>query len=162
MGLFREMRRIQQLLPQEATEEILRRGQSGVLAVSGDDDYPYAVPLSYAYDSGAIYLHCATSGHKLDGINRNSKVSFCVIDKDDIIPETFTTSFRSAIVFGKARIVTDDAAKRDALELLVRKYSAGFEDEGDTEIRKTWNAVCVVEITVEHMTGKEAIELVQQ
>ncbi len=141
---------------------MLHRGQSGVLAVSGDDEYPYAVPLSYVYDAGTIYIHCATTGHKLDGINRNSRVSFCVIDKDDIIPEKFTTSFRSAIVFGRARILTDDAAKRKALDLLVRKYSAGFEEEGDAEIRKTWKAVCVVEIAVEHMTGKEAMELVQQ
>ncbi len=162
MALFREMRRRQQLLPKEATEEILYRGQSGVLAVSGDDEYPYAVPLSYVYDSGKMYFHSAINGHKLDGINRNSKVSFCVIDKDDIIPEKFTTSFRSAIVFGKARILTDDAARRNALELLVRKYSAGFEEEGDEEIRTSWNAVCVVEIAVEHMTGKEAIELVHQ
>jgi len=162
MALFREMRRRKQLLPKEATEEILQRGQSGVLAVSGDDDYPYAVPLSYVYDSGKIYFHCATNGHKLDGIKRNSKVSFCVIDKDQIVPGKFTTYFRSAIVFGKARILTDDAAKRNALELIVRKYSAGYEEDGDEEIRKTWNAVCVVEIAVCHMTGKEAIELVQQ
>jgi len=162
MGLFREMRRKKQLLPNQVTEEILLSGRSGVMAVSGDDDYPYAVPLSYVYDSGNIYVHCATTGHKLDGIKRNRKVSFCVIDKDDIIPEKFTTSYRSAIVFGKARILTDDAAKQNALELLVHKYSAGFEEEGDTEIRKTWHAVCVVEITVEHMTGKEASELVQQ
>ncbi len=141
---------------------MLHRGQSGVLAVSGDDEYPYAVPLSYVYDAGTIYIHCATTGHKLDGINRNSRVSFCVIDKDDIIPEKFTTSFRSAIVFGRARILTDDAAKRKALDLLVRKYSAGFEKEGNAEIRTSWKTVCVVEITVEHMTGKEAMELVQQ
>ncbi|MBT8507007.1 5-nitroimidazole antibiotic resistance protein [Methanomicrobiaceae archaeon CYW5] len=161
MASFRDMRRIQQSLPKEATEDIFCRGQSGVLAVSGDDDYPYAVPLNYAYDSGSIYFHCATSGHKLDAISRNSKVSFCVIDKDEIIPENFTTYFRSAIAFGQARILTDDAMKRDALELLVRKYSGDYEEEGAGEIRRTWNRVCVVQITIEHMTGKEAIELVR-
>ncbi len=159
MGLFREMRRKKQLLPIEETEDILKNGQSGVLAVSGDDEYPYAVPISYVYDSGKIYVHCATSGHKLDGIARNNKVSFCVIGTDHIVPEEFTTYYRSAIAFGKARILAGDAEKRTALKRIVRKYSPGYEDEGDEEIQRTLDRVCMVEITIEHMTGKEAIEL---
>ena len=147
------------MLPREETEEILHNGSSGVLAVSGDDDYPYAVPLSYVYDSGKIYFHCATRGHKLDGIAGNSKVSFCVIDTDHVVPEEFTTYYRSAIVFGKARILSDDAEKRTALERIVRRYSPDYTDEGDEEIRRTWDRVCMVEIIIEHMTGKAAIEL---
>ena len=103
--MFREMRRNKQQLSCEECEEILRKSTAGVLAVSGDDGYPYAVPLSYVYCDNKIYFHSAKSGHKIDGIKNNSKVSFCVIAKDEIIPEKFTTYFRSVIVFGKARIL---------------------------------------------------------
>ena len=48
--MFREMRQKRQLLSKEDTQKVLYQGTSGVLAVSGDDDYPYAVPLSYVYD----------------------------------------------------------------------------------------------------------------
>lgn len=41
---FRPMRRIRQLLNDEEAKKILANGTHGVLAVSGDDDYPYAVP----------------------------------------------------------------------------------------------------------------------
>jgi uncharacterized protein len=158
--MLRDMRRQKQLLSKEATEEILDRGLSGVLAVSGDDGYPYAVPLSYVYHDNKIYFHSANTGHKLDGIQRNPKVSFCVIDKDQIVPEKRTTYFRSAIVFGQAGVVTDDATKHHALELLVQKYSADYQADGAAEISQQWKAVTVVEILVEHMTGKEAKELV--
>ena len=158
--MFRDVRRKKQELSKEATEEILQRGLSGVLAVSGDDGYPYAVPISYVYDAGTIYFHSANSGHKLDGIQRNSKVSFCVIDQDQVVPEKLTTFFRSAIVFGSAHIVTDDTAKRQALELLVTKYAANHAEAGATAISKEWKAVTVVQIVVEHMSGKAAIELV--
>ena len=77
--MFREMRRKKQALSQEACSVVLEKGTSGVLAVSGDNDYPYAVPLSYVYDGEKIYFHCAKSGHKLDAIQKNQKVSFCVI-----------------------------------------------------------------------------------
>lgn len=158
--MFREMRRKKQLLSKQATEEILRNGQSGVLGVTGDDDFPYVVPLSYVYENGKIYFHCAKTGYKLDGIQRNSKVSFCVIDKDQIVPDKFTTYFRSAIVFGNAQILTEDAVKQYAMELLVRKYSNDYQEDGTNEIKREWKALCVVEIMIEHMTGKEAIELV--
>ena len=68
--MFREMRRKKQALPPEMSAEILERGTSGVLALSGDDGYPYALPISYVYDGGHIYFHCAKSGHKLDAIAR--------------------------------------------------------------------------------------------
>ena len=120
--MFREMRRKKQELPQEDVIRILQEGTSGVLAVSGDNDYPYAVPLSYVYDSGKIYFHCATSGHKLDGIRKNNKVSFCVISQDQVVPEEYTSYFRSVIAFGQIRILENDLEKRAAIKNLAEKY----------------------------------------
>lgn len=159
--MFREMRRKKQLLSQEKTEEIFRRASSGVLAVSGDDGYPYAVPVSFVYADGKIYIHCAKTGHKLDGIARSSKVSFCVIDRDEIVPSAYTTYFRSAIAFGRAGIMTDEAEIRKAVGLLAVKYSPlESEERLQAEIDKAIGRLCMIEISVEHMTGKAAIELV--
>lgn len=55
--MFREMRRKNQQLPQEECNRILQVATSGVLAVDGDDDYPYAVPLSFVYEDGRLYFH---------------------------------------------------------------------------------------------------------
>jgi uncharacterized protein len=159
--LNKVMRRKKQLLHTIETEKILRNATSGVLAVSGDDGYPYTVPLSYAYENGKIYFHCAKEGHKIDSIRRNEKVSFCVVEKDQIVPEKFTTFFRSVIAFGKARIVSEDAVKRHALELIVNKYSPGLEVAGAEEIRRDFETVCVVEVAIDYLSGKEAIELVK-
>ena len=74
--------------------------------------------------------------------------------------KTFTTYFRSAIIFGKARILTEDNEKKYALECLVEKYSPDYISEGQTEIEREWNRVCVAEIKIEHMTGKAAIEII--
>lgn len=158
--MFREMRRKkQQLSPQEALE-ILTAGTSGVLAVAGDGGYPYAVPISYACRDGKLYFHCALQGHKLDAIQRNERVSFCVIAQDDVVPQAFLTRYRSVIVFGRARLLQEDGPKRRALELLAEKYSPGFPAEAQREIEKDWERVGVVEISIEHITGKAARDLV--
>lgn len=160
--MFREMRRKNQALSVEESVAVLNHGTSGVLAVSGDYEYPYAVPLSYVYHDHKIFFHCAQTGHKLDAIARNEKVSFCVIDQDHVMPQEYTTYFRSVIVFGKARILDDENEKHRALEILGAKYSPDYEQGRLQEIDKQLKRVCVVELAIEHMTGKEAIELVNK
>ena len=157
--MFREMRRKKQLLSKEETIEILKTCTSGVLGVNGDDGYPYTVPVSYVFKDNKLYFHCAKEGHKIDSIKRNNKVTFCIIEKDEVIQKTFTTHFRSVSIFGRARILTDDKEKRYALESLVEKYSPDYIENGKREIESGWKAVCLVEVKIEHMTGKAAIEI---
>ena len=110
--MFRTMRRKKQEMSRDRCREVLERGTSGVLAVLGDEGYPYAVPLSYVYKDSNIYFHCAKSGHKTDAIAKNNKVSFCVIDQDAVIPEEYTTNYRSVIVFGKTRILEGEEKEK--------------------------------------------------
>ena len=159
--MFREMRRKKQALSIEECEQILKRNTAGVLAVDGDDNYPYAVPMSYVYTDFKIFFHCAKTGHKIDAMMRNEKVSFCVIDEDLIVPEEYTTYYRSVIAFGKARIMEEEAEKRMAIELIAERYSPDDEAGRMKEIEADFAQVCLVEIAVEHMDGKEAIELVR-
>lgn len=94
-------------------------------AVAGDGGYPYAVPLSYVYQEGTLFFHCAKAGHKLDALRRCSKASFCVIDQDQVVPPEYTTYFRSVIAFGRTRILEDEAEKQAAIWLLAEKYCPG-------------------------------------
>ena len=161
--MFREMRRKTQQLAPERVKEILSRRTCGTLAVLGDEGYPYAVPLSYVYHNGRIYFHCAKSGHKLDAVRACNKVSFCVIDQDEIVPAEFTTYFRSVIVFGRAREVTDPVELMDAMKALSAKYSPKeSEDAFRIEMKVSKAALCVLALDIEHKTGKEAKELVQK
>ena len=107
--MFRPMRRSAQALDGGACVEILERGTSGVLALAGDGGWPYAVPLSYVYSDGKLYFHCAKSGHKLDAVRECDKASFCVVARDDVVPEEFTTRYVSVIAFGRVREITGDA-----------------------------------------------------
>lgn len=83
---------------------------------------PYVVPLNYMYDGQAVWFHYATTGQKLDEIAANPNASFCVVEKDVIVPEEYTSYFRSVIVCGQIEIVTDDEASR-GLELIRLKYA---------------------------------------
>ena len=89
MEQFRPMRRFRQQLSDDESVGILKKATSGTLALLGDNGYPYAVPISYVYAEGKLYLHSALSGHKVDAIRNCDKASFCVIEQDNIHPKEF-------------------------------------------------------------------------
>lgn len=159
--MFREMRRNKQLLSKEDTIEVMDRCTSGVMACYGDDDYPYAVPVSYVYFNDKIYFHSAKTGHKIDAINKNPKVSFCIIDEDTIVSEKYTSFFRSVIAFGKARIAEGDEWLT-AFKALVEKYSGDQPQEAKHKEITGCTQSYIIAIDVEHITGKEAIEYVRE
>jgi nitroimidazol reductase NimA-like FMN-containing flavoprotein (pyridoxamine 5'-phosphate oxidase superfamily) len=160
--MFREMRRKKQQLSEEACIHVLEKGTSGVLAVYGEDGYPYAVPLSYVYDNHKLYFHSALSGHKIDSIKGNAKVSFCVIDQDQVVAEEYTTYYRSVIAFGTAKILESESEKRNTLEVLAAKYSPEQVQGRKQEINKSIHHLSMIELSIDYISGKEAIELVQK
>lgn len=158
--MFRKMRRERQLLSMEDTKAVMVRCTNGVLACLGDEDYPYAVPVSYVYFNNKIYFHSAKAGHKIDAITKNPKVSFSVIDEDTIVSEKYTTYFRSVIAFGKAIIVEGDE-RLEAFKALVEKYSGDQPEEAKHKEIIGCTQAYIIAVDVEHITGKEAIEYVK-
>ena len=161
MSDFRTMRRKRQQLSDSESIEMLKKATSGTLALLGDGGYPYAVPISYVYEEGKLYFHSAKEGHKVDAIRDCDKASFCVIDKDDVHPEKYTTFFRSVIAFGKIHIVEDEAEKLRIARLLGNRYNPNQDEALQKEIEHGFARMLAIRFDIEHMTGKEAIELVK-
>ena len=162
MSYFREMRRKRQQLSEEKSIGILQKSTAGTLALLGDNGYPYAVPISYVYADGKLYFHSALSGHKIEAIRNCDKASFCVIDKDDVQPEKYTTYFRSVIAFGRIHIIEDAQEKLETARLLGDRYNPNQEEALQKEMEKGLSRMVMIRLDIEHLTGKEAIELVNQ
>lgn len=162
MSEFRDMRRKRQQLADADCIAILQKATAGTLALLGDNDYPYAVPISYVYDKGKLYFHSAMAGHKVDAIRRCNKASFCVIDQDDVRPEKYTTYFRSVIAFGRIRIVEDDAERVAIMRMLGNRYNPHHDEALQKEMESGLAHMLAIRFDIEHLTGKEAIELVRQ
>ena len=155
------MRRKRQQLSDAESISILEQSTSGTLALLGDGDYPYAVPISYVYKDGKLYFHSALAGHKVDAIRRCDKASFCVIAKDDVQPERYTTFFRSVIAFGKIHIIDNQADKLETARMLGNRYNPNDDESLRQELEKGLSHMLMIRFDIEHLTGKEAIELVR-
>jgi len=157
--MFRNMRRHGQQMSCEAAMQILQQGKTGILAVLGDMGYPYTVPLNYACADNRIYFHSAVEGHKIDALRGCDKVSFCVIEMDEVVKETLSTDYRSVIAFGRAREIENRMEKIAALRLIGEKYDG---DRKQMEAELSGRLPAVIAIEIEHISGKQAKRLVEK
>ncbi len=153
--MFRKMRRFRQQLTDEECREILRSQPRGVLALAGDNGYPYAVPIDFIYDesTNTIGFHSAGEGHKIDAIRRSDKASFCVYDEGYRNEGEWALNIKSVIIFGRIRLVTDTDRAIDICRRLGHKFTDD-EEYIENDIRKNAARVQCLELETEHMTGK--------
>ena len=158
--MFRAMRKKKKEISQEAAKELLRGSRRGVLAVNGDDGYPYAVPINYLYDEETqkIIFHGAKAGHKMDSLKKCDKICFTVYGNETVKELDWAPYVQSVVVFGRCRPVE----KAEDILRLVRKFAMKYypsEALVEEEIAASGRAVQIFEIEIEHLTGKEIQEI---
>ena len=154
MTAFREVRRSDRALSENQAREILARAEHGVLATLGTDGWPYAVPVNHVLSGDTLYIHCAVEGHKLENIAHEERVSFCAVASASVLPAKLSTLYESAVVFGRAALVTDPAEKRRALELLAIRFCGALSPEAESAIATSASRTAVVRIRIERIAGK--------
>ncbi len=155
--MFPKMRRSRQQISKESCIAILLQQSTGVLALYGENGYPYALPLNFVYDNDNLYFHCAKEGYKLEAMQHCENASFCVIDEDQVIPAKLTTAYRSVIVFGKLSKVENATEKEGAMAKLCKKYDPQEEANFDQEMKKYASSLCVIKLKIEHYSGKKGL-----
>lgn len=146
------------VMTKDEVASLLERAPVGCLGLSVDDQ-PYVVPVNFVYSDGKLYFHSASTGQKIDFLNKNQKVCF-EVDEVMEVKKTgesvcnYAQTFRSVIIYGQARFVNDNDEMRKMLKILVEKY-AGEEVEY-SEI-KCGRDLAVVEVEIEHISGKERL-----
>ena len=174
--MFREIRKKKNAITADAAESLLEKSRRGVLAVNGDDGYPYAIPVNYFYDRNEqkIYFHGARAGHKVDALRHqlqdadgrtfkvdalraSDKVCFTVYGNETIREEAWAPYMQSTVVFGRCRLLETGEETLALLKRFAMKY---YPDEklADEEIAQAGRAAQVFEIEIEHLSGKEVQE----
>ena len=151
--MFRELARKKQALSIEVCKEILKQEVRGVLAVNGDDGYPYALPINFYYNevNNKIYFHSGKHGHKIDAIKSSDKVSFCVYDKGYKREGHWSLNIKSVIIFGRIHVVDDWA---DELMVEFCKRFTSDMEYINNEIKNFKSNTIVLCLDIEHITGK--------
>ena len=158
--MFRPVRKKANEISAEEAKKLLRESRRGVLAVSGDDGYPYAVPINYLYDEDAqeIIFHGSKVGHKVDALKRSDKVCFTVYGDETVeTDEAWAPFLKSVVVFGRCHPVADP----DETLALCKKFAMKYyptEKMVDDEVAASGRAVRMFRLQIDHINGKKVQE----
>ncbi len=157
--MFRSIRKKKNEISIDAAKELLRCSRRGVLAVNGDDGYPYAVPINYLYqeDENKIIFHGAKAGYKVDCLKACDKVCFTVYGNENTKEESWAPFLQSMVVFGRCHLVENQEDKIELVKKFAMKY---YPDEKmvEEEVASSGKVVQMFEIEIEHLSGKEVQE----
>ena len=140
----------------------LREARVGHIA-SARDGQPFLNPSTFWFDEAnqKIIFHSNITGRIRSNIETNPRVCFEASELGKLLPSNvaleFSLQYRSVIVFGKARLVSDPREARRVLYGLIHKYfpamTAGqeFREITDKELKRT----SVYAIQIEEWSGKE-------
>ncbi len=154
------MKRKERLRDANFAWDVLEQAPYAVLALSSKEGVPYCIPVSPAVDReyGAIYVHCAKAGKKMDLLRENPRVCLSAVSKSCPIPKKFEMSFDSAVFMGTVEEVVDEGEKVKALLLLGTHYDPAGMSRFEEVLERYLPATCVLRITPTEITGKQAKE----
>lgn len=148
------VRRKDRAITKEEALGLLEAGEYGIMSLA-DDSWPYAVPISYIVMDGAVYVHCAREGRKVDILGKNPRVCFTVVgNTEPVYAGSFSTYYESVMVFGRASLVEEEEEKYKALYRLAEKYLPAAMDKADGDIKRSFKRTSVYKIAMEQVTGK--------
>ena len=138
------VRRQDRLMDEARAIELLSTSEYGVLSMVDQEGTAYGVPLNFVWDGeSSIYMHCAPGGRKLEALEKNPNVSFCIIGNVNLLPGKFTTEYESVVLKGVAHILK-----------LVDKLSPDFKALGAKYSQKSFHRVNIIRIDFSEYSGK--------
>ena len=123
------MRRKDRALEREAALRILDQTEWMTLSMTQPDGTPYAVPVNMTRAGEWLYFHCAREGKKIDCLRACPQVCVTAVGHARVIPEQYTTEYESAVVFGTAEEVLEEAARWEGLRVFSQKFRPEPEEE---------------------------------
>jgi nitroimidazol reductase NimA-like FMN-containing flavoprotein (pyridoxamine 5'-phosphate oxidase superfamily) len=123
---------------------------------------PFVIPISYGRFGDTIYLHGSNVSRTLGALS--SGADFCLtvtlLDALVLARSTFhhSMNYRSVVLFGKGRLVTDPQEKKRALECIVEHIVPGRTRETRGPSERELAATSVIALAIDEASAKTRSE----
>ncbi len=148
-------RREKEITDYHEIEDILSKAEIMHVGLS-DKGIPYVVPLCFGYHDRKIYFHGSPGGKKSGIIEHHNVASFSCVSyfkiHEEADPCSWSMEYRSAIGFGRVRVIYSAEEKQAALACIMKHY--GYRGEMNFPQADRTEVVC---LHVEELTGKKSL-----
>lgn len=158
----RPVRRKDYLLTEKEALYVIEHTNNAVLGTADASGTPYAVPITPFLYNGKIYFHGTKDpkSRKFENLRENPRVSIVWIGTDPVKEDEFTVKYVSAMVAGKARLVTDKAEMQKIFEGYTARFAPSQSKASQLKtIAGSIGDVALWEVTIEKLSGKAKAKL---
>ena len=121
------------------------------------DGYPVVLPTGYGREGDTLYLH-GSSGNQALRAADGHEICVTVTHLDGLVCArslfNHSINYRSAAIFGTARLIRDDARKLSALRVVTEQLAPGQWDYARQPNRKELAATAVLELSLAEASVK--------
>jgi len=120
------------------------------------DGQPFIIPTAYARSGEQIYIHGSAASRLMKGKEVDVCLTVTLLDALVLARSSFHTSmnYRSVVVLGKARLVTDIDQKREAMRLFTNHVIAGRWEQSKQPTDQELKATSVLSLPLEEVSAK--------
>lgn len=159
MSLY-PLRRVDRAASRDEALETLDAAPFVVVSTADADGMPYGVPLSFARRGNTLYFHASSEGgHKTDCFRRDRRACATAVTGVQAFFEdgNFSTSYRSAMAFGRIREVTDPLEFKRALVDLCTKYVPEHKRDIGRAMEAEGPHTAVWALDIDALSGKKRL-----
>ena len=122
------------------------------------DGQPVVIPTGYGRCGDTLYIHGSVGSRMLRNLAQGAEVCVTVTLLDGLVLARsafhHSMNYRSVVILGTARIVEDEAAKRDALRALTEHIAPGRWPEVRPPSENELKVTSVLAIPLEEVSAK--------
>lgn len=122
------------------------------------DGQPYVIPTIHARDGETLYLHGSPANRMLGELAGGAECCVTATLVDELVlarsARQHSLNYRSAVVFGRAREVTDPEEKQAALRCVVEHIAPGRSDEIRGPDERDMASTSVIAVAIEEASAK--------
>ncbi|SDR35650.1 pyridoxamine 5'-phosphate oxidase family protein [Pseudovibrio sp. Tun.PSC04-5.I4] len=123
-----------------------------------DGDRPIVIPMAFAVIERTIYIHGAKAARIVKKTSDSSPVCLTFTHVDGIVAARsafhHSVNYRTAIIHGNARVLTDEQEAYDALKAVTEHLLPGRWEEVRPMTPKEQAATGVIAVEIEHASAK--------
>jgi uncharacterized protein len=142
----------------EWMDDIINRCDVCYVGMADENNHPYVLPFNFGYSNGVLYLHSAQTGHKMDILRKNPRISVAFSTDHQLrftsheVACSYGMKFRSVVLFGSIEFIDDFEEKTEVLNIIMQKYTGKTFAFNAPSIHE----VCIYKVNIEKITGRES------
>lgn len=122
------------------------------------DGKPVVIPTGYGRRGETLYIHGSNASRMFRALGKGADVCITVTLVDGLVLARsafhHSMNYRSVVIFGKATVLEDPAAKREALHVFTQHVAPGRWEEIRQPSEKELQATTVLSIPLEEVSAK--------